>query len=160
MLTHIPGRTENVKRCTLKLSSRKFCASKKRLPRQPEKEMPSRRKTDALRNCSWPTALRLICRVRQTTVCHKWAALPSVVQEAAYLDTIQDLRQPDIRHHQASTTAVPSRKTVSVSRVWPHTSSSSKLISQACSRTDWTMIGIDFVLTYDRTPYLSPPPQQ
>jgi hypothetical protein len=25
---------------------------------------------------------------------------------------------------------------------------------------DYDQIGIDFVLTYDRTPYLSPPPQQ
>lgn len=31
--------------------------------------------------------------------------------------------------------------------------------AQAPSGLDYDQIGIDFVLTYDRTPYLSPPPQ-
>lgn len=32
--------------------------------------------------------------------------------------------------------------------------------SQQISGLDYDQIGVDFVLTYDRTPYLSPPPQQ
>lgn len=32
--------------------------------------------------------------------------------------------------------------------------------SQQVSGLDYDQIGVDFVLTYDRTPYLSPPPQQ
>jgi hypothetical protein len=33
-------------------------------------------------------------------------------------------------------------------------------VGQQQSGLDYDQIGIDFVLTYDRTPYLSPPPQQ
>jgi hypothetical protein len=32
--------------------------------------------------------------------------------------------------------------------------------NQQVSGLDYDQIGVDFVLTYDRTPYLSPPPQQ
>lgn len=32
--------------------------------------------------------------------------------------------------------------------------------SQQVGELDYDQIGVDFVLTYDRTPYLSPPPQQ
>lgn len=41
-----------------------------------------------------------------------------------------------------------------------HLAQQQQHLQQPNSMLDYDQVGIDFVLTYDRTPYLSPPPQQ